>query len=96
MRRWAVALLVAGAMGAGAPEAQVYETIDHAEEYRACMTLARRTPEDALESATAWESRGGGHAAQHCSAVALSRASSGVRRARVMQARDSSAWSMVS
>ncbi len=71
MRKWAIALLGACATGVGAPEAQVYESIDHAEEYRACMTLARRAPKEAVESAMAWEDSGGGHAAQHCMAVAL-------------------------
>ena len=51
--------------------AQVTETVDHAAEYQACMTLARSSPEQAFESAIAWEGRGGGVPAMHCSAVAL-------------------------
>lgn len=43
----------------------------NAQEYSACMTLASRTPEDALSSAETWEQRGGGDAAKHCAAVAL-------------------------
>ena len=63
-------LAVCGLAAMPAP-AQIIETIDHAEQYRACMKLARTTPEDAFESALAWEARGGGAPAKHCSAVAL-------------------------
>lgn len=42
-----------------------------AQEYEHCMTLADEAPEDALESALAWQTRNGGAAARHCAAVAL-------------------------
>lgn len=45
--------------------------LDEAEAYRACMALARTAPEQAFETALSWQSRGGGSAAVHCSAVAL-------------------------
>jgi len=35
------------------------------------MNLARRKPDEGLESALTWQSRGGGDAAEHCAAVAL-------------------------
>jgi len=35
------------------------------------MHQARTDPENGFETATAWEEMGGGHAAQHCAAVAL-------------------------
>ncbi|HEX9559028.1 MAG TPA: hypothetical protein VF991_21220, partial [Reyranella sp.] len=44
---------------------------DDAQEYAACMTLARRKPDEGLESALTWQSRGGAEAAEHCAAVAL-------------------------
>jgi tetratricopeptide (TPR) repeat protein len=46
-------------------------SLDQAKEYADCMTLARRVPDQALESATAWQAAGGGPAAGHCAAVAL-------------------------
>jgi len=42
-----------------------------AENYERCMTLARKDPSAAWESALAWQSRGGRHPAEHCAAVAL-------------------------
>ena len=51
--------------------AQIEESIDHEAEYRACMKLVQSAPEDAYESALAWEARGGGAPSKHCSAVAL-------------------------
>src|SRR5215813_12757022 len=42
-----------------------------AQEYADCMTLARRTPGDAYESAMAWQLKGGAEPARHCAAVAL-------------------------
>jgi tetratricopeptide (TPR) repeat protein len=42
-----------------------------AQEYAACMDLARDDPKQAHETALAWRQRGGGDAATHCAAVAL-------------------------
>ena len=56
---------------AGPGRTQEINTIDNAEEYRACMLLARKAPREALESAQVWEDQGGGSAARHCYAVAL-------------------------
>ena len=43
---------------------------ENAKQYQACMTLVDRSPTDALESAVAWEKKGGGAAARHCEALA--------------------------
>lgn len=40
-------------------------------EYENCMRLARTDPGQGFEVALAWQDLGGGHAAQHCVAVAL-------------------------
>ena len=53
--------------GLGAEAAE----LDHAQEYEACMTLARDDPEEVFETALAWEALGGAEAARHCAAVAL-------------------------
>lgn len=47
------------------------QTIDHAQEYEACLTLVSRAPQEALPSAEAWAARGGAAAAGHCAALAL-------------------------
>src|SRR5262245_31086910 len=62
------------ALLAGAPQASADDfTLDGAQvqEYADCMTLARRTPGDAYQSAMAWQLKGGGEPARHCAAVAL-------------------------
>jgi len=41
------------------------------EEYDACLSLTKREPEYAFESALAWRDQGGGFPARHCAAVAL-------------------------
>lgn len=52
---------------AGAPEGvRTQES-----EYDACLTLTRREPEKAFESALAWRDAGGGFPARHCVALAL-------------------------
>ncbi len=62
-----LALLLAAVLTAAAGAAE----IDHAGQYRACMTLVKRDPEEAFESALAWRDMGGGDAANHCAAAAL-------------------------
>ncbi|MCW9038973.1 MAG: hypothetical protein OQJ76_00620 [Rhodospirillales bacterium] len=47
------------------------QTVDHAQQYEACMALVHRDAEKAFESAGAWEGIGGGDPARHCAAVAL-------------------------
>lgn len=59
---------------------------DNAQEYGACMALARKQPGDGFESALAWESRGGGEAAEHCAAVALIEAGETAEGAKRMEA----------
>lgn len=46
-------------------------TLDSAQQYQACLLLAKRRPDQAVESAVAWEKQGGGDAARHCKALAL-------------------------
>ena len=46
-------------------------TPDAAQEYKDCLLLAERRPDQAVESAVAWEKQGGGDAARHCEALAL-------------------------
>lgn len=66
----ALATIVVG-IGMSSPGAAPADTIDHARRYASCMALARRSPEEAFETATAWAGLGGGDAAQHCAAAAL-------------------------
>jgi tetratricopeptide (TPR) repeat protein len=58
----------------------------NAQEYTACMALARRQPGDGFESALAWQARGGGEAAEHCAAVALIEAGEVPEGAKRMEA----------
>ena len=53
------------------PDPVAATEIDHARQYRACMALAQRDPEEAFESAITWRGLGGGAAADHCAAAAL-------------------------
>lgn len=48
----------------------IAQTVDPAEEYRACLALAAEAPEQALEKAGRFEGLGGGVAARHCRAAA--------------------------
>ena len=66
------ALLLPALLDAGALRARADGTDSaRAQQYEDCMTLTRRVPADAYESALAWESQGGGDPARHCVAVAL-------------------------
>ncbi|MFM7631091.1 MAG: tetratricopeptide repeat protein [Alphaproteobacteria bacterium] len=47
------------------------DTIDHAQEYTACLNLAQQDPERAAASAVYWKSLGGDLGAMHCQGVAL-------------------------
>jgi tetratricopeptide (TPR) repeat protein len=69
----AIALLAAASAYAGrAPFDPTQDVpLDQAREYADCMTLARRVPDQALESAQVWQGKGGGIPAGHCAAVAL-------------------------
>ena len=73
-----LAVTILGAMLAvlpGATTAQQRENLAprsaEARQYAACMTLARRDPKAAHDSALAWQKKAGGDAAIHCVAVAL-------------------------
>lgn len=67
-----LAILLPGAAQAqGAVGGLTAQSAQQAERYRACMTLARRRPQDGFEDAIQWRSLGGGDAADHCAAVAL-------------------------
>ena len=62
-----LALPQSAALGAGAADGiRTQES-----EYEACLTLTRREPEKAFESALAWRDSGGGFPARHCVALAL-------------------------
>jgi len=47
------------------------KTIDHAEQYRACMKLVSDFPDEAFDAGLAWKDLGGGEAAEHCISAAL-------------------------
>ncbi len=47
------------------------KTINHADQYEACMTLVQKAPSEAFDAGLAWKSYGGGEAAEHCIATAL-------------------------
>ncbi|HYH19500.1 MAG TPA: hypothetical protein VD995_12865 [Azospirillum sp.] len=57
----------AGPAFAAAPE----RAVDHNAEMQACTRLAETRPDAALDSAQAWQERGGGDRAQLCKALAL-------------------------
>ena len=46
-------------------------SIDHARQYRSCITLSYREPWQAFEAAETWAALNGGAAARHCAALAL-------------------------
>lgn len=63
-------LLVAFAFLCAASPLQA-ETINHAEQYDACMQLVDKAPSQAFDAGLTWKSLGGGEAAEHCIATAL-------------------------
>lgn len=67
------ALLLTGLVTATTPAAVLAqgEEIDPAAQYEDCLLLAEVEPEEAFESASAWQAMGGGEPARHCAAVAL-------------------------
>ncbi|MGF1631485.1 MAG: tetratricopeptide repeat protein [Kiloniellaceae bacterium] len=71
--RMAAALLATGLAawpeGGGAQA----DDIEQAAQYQACMDLAERAPDEALEAAETWADLGGSDPARHCAAVALMR-----------------------
>jgi tetratricopeptide (TPR) repeat protein len=56
--------------GSALAEEKLSET-ENAQQYQACMVLVDKAPSDALESAIAWEKKGGGDAALHCQALSM-------------------------
>ncbi len=58
----ALALLAAGPAAAA---------IDHDQPLKSCLALAERRPAEAMDSARAWQERGGGDLARLCEALAL-------------------------
>jgi len=66
------AATLSAALSTGASRAGADEPMFAGEqEYSDCMTLARRAPGDAYQSAMAWQLQGGAEPARHCAAVAL-------------------------
>tara|TARA_R110002072_G_scaffold185280_18_gene342117 strand:- start:2717 stop:3523 length:807 start_codon:yes stop_codon:yes gene_type:complete len=63
------ALLLSGSAPAQTPSGQTPPSA--AQQYTACMALARSNPEKAIAAAAAWERDGGNEGARHCAAVAL-------------------------
>ncbi len=59
------------ALAAGPVAAVGGARVDAAEQYRACVALTERAPEEALEAALAWRDFGGGVPARHCAALAM-------------------------
>ena len=51
-------------------------------EYKICLGLAAREPEQAFEHSLRWQDSGGGEAALHCSAIALINLSATMRSGR--------------
>lgn len=47
------------------------QTRDEQAEYKSCLTLTKREPKMAFESALAWRDKGGGFPARHCAVLAL-------------------------
>lgn len=64
-------LLMAGVWVLGAGSTAWSAELNHENEYRRCMVLAKSRPKDGFEAALEWRSLGGGTAADHCAAVAL-------------------------
>ena len=56
-----------------------------AQQYAACMQLAKNNPRQAFASANAWSDKGGGAGAQHCAAVALFNAGEYIEAANRLQ-----------
>jgi tetratricopeptide (TPR) repeat protein len=63
-------IVTGGSVGALA-QASDDTTLDSAKEYSDCLLLAKRQPDQAVESAVAWEKQNGGDPARHCKAIAL-------------------------
>lgn len=86
-RRAAVLLLLAAlAAAAAVPPAGAAGDDESRRQYRACVVLTQRAPEQALESARAWRDRGnGGFAARHCIALALAALNRPSEAAQVLQ-----------
>jgi tetratricopeptide (TPR) repeat protein len=67
-------IILAGIAGGPTPvlaQAADGATLDSAKEYSDCLLLAKRQPDQAVESAVAWEKQNGGDPARHCKAIAL-------------------------
>lgn len=64
-------IALAAALSAAAFPAFGAAGIDHNQELQACVRLAEAKPAEAMESALAWQDRGGGDLARLCQALAL-------------------------
>jgi tetratricopeptide (TPR) repeat protein len=74
MRLFGIRFTAAACLFLSAVGAQAQDKLSSAEnqqQYAACMVLVDQNPTEALESAVAWEKKGGADAAQHCQALAM-------------------------
>lgn len=71
---------------AAAAGARTDTGVDHEREYRACIALTYRDPQQALERAENWAAVDGGAAARHCAAMALLEAGQYARSAERLEA----------
>ena len=70
MSRPLVAYSLAALVFSLAPRLAAKE-INHPYQYQACMVLAKKSPNEAFDTAISWRDLGGGDAAEHCAAAAL-------------------------
>ena len=71
MRLLGISLAVLTMVASSAWAQDTLTSAENEQQYSACMVLVDKNPTEALESAVAWEKRGGADAAQHCQALAL-------------------------
>ena len=70
-RRLFTAFSIAGLLLFSALGPAAAKEINQAREYRSCMALAKKTPQEGFDAALSWRGLGGGDAAEHCLATAL-------------------------
>lgn len=81
----ALALLLALALVPNAPAQQPAKPSDQDAEYGACLELARKKPDEAVERAKKWWDAGGNFGPRHCLAIALVNKESYVQAAKLLE-----------